>query len=126
MTTDYNAIAAQYRQAKQQPWRTFIERPSLLALVGDVKGKRIVDLACGEGYYTRELARRGAARIVGVDLSSGMVDLARSQEATDQLGVEYLVSDVRALALRETFDVAVAAYLLNYAHDRRELAAMVG
>ena len=58
MATDYDRIAGQYKRAKLQPWREHIERYTLLRLVGDVAGRAAIDLACGEGYYTRELRRR--------------------------------------------------------------------
>lgn len=124
MSTDYDAIASQYKQAKRQPWRTFIEAETIAGLVGDLAGKSVLDLACGEGYYTRMLRRRGASRVVGVDLSDGMIALARDEEARAPLGIDYLVQDGKNLSLDEEFDVTIAAYLLNYARDAEELAAM--
>ena len=66
MDTDYDRIAEQYKRARPQPWRTHIERYTLLRLSGDVAGKTVIDLACGEGYYARALRQQGAARVVGV------------------------------------------------------------
>jgi 2-polyprenyl-3-methyl-5-hydroxy-6-metoxy-1,4-benzoquinol methylase len=95
MDTDYDRIAEQYqRGARLQPWRTHIERYTLLRMVGDIAGKVVIDLACGEGYYTRALRQQGAARIVGVDLSRAMIGLAEAEEARRPLGVEYRVGDV--------------------------------
>jgi len=124
MTTDYNPIATKYKQSKLQPWRTYIESHTLMALVGDLAGKSVVDVACGEGYYTRLLRAHGAARVTGIDLSAGMIDLARKQEAAEPLGIEYRVGDGRDLRLPMPYDLAVAAYLLNYAPNRAELLAM--
>src|SRR4051812_31505249 len=115
MTTNYDDIAAEYQRAKQQPWRLHLEHYTFFKLLGDVRGKTVLDLACGEGFYSRFIKRRGAARVVGVDLSQGMIELARRQEERDPLGIDYLVHDVKQLALDDTFDVVVAAYLLNYA-----------
>jgi SAM-dependent methyltransferase len=122
--TDYDRIAEQYKRAKLQPWRTHIERYTLLRLAGDVAGKAVIDLACGEGYYTRALRAQGAARALGVDLSRGMIELAEAEEARRPLGVEYLVGDVRELAVPGEFDLAFAAYLLNYARTAEELTQM--
>jgi SAM-dependent methyltransferase len=124
MSTDYNAIAADYRRAKQQPWRYFIERNTLLRLIGNLQGMSVVDLACGEGYYTRELRNRGAAKVVGVDLSEGMIRLAQEEERRNPLGIEYVAQDARRFDGAERFDLVVAAYLLNYAATREELAQM--
>ena len=51
-----------------------------MELIGDVAGKSVVDLACGEGFYTRRIRQAGAKRVLGVDLSEGMIELARKQE----------------------------------------------
>ncbi len=124
MDTDYDRIATKYKRAKLQPWRAHVEQYTLLRLVGDLAGKAVIDLACGEGHYTRLLRQAGAARAAGVDLSREMIGLADAQEALDPLGIEYRVADVKGLAAAGEFDVAVAAYLLNYARTAGELTAM--
>jgi toxoflavin synthase len=124
MDTDYDGIAEQYQRARLQPWRTHIERYTLLRLVGDVAGKSVIDLACGEGYYTRVLRQQGAARVVGVDVSRAMIGLAEAEEARRPLGIEYRVGDVRTLEVPGEFDLAFAAYLLNYARSAAELTQM--
>ena len=124
MTTDYDPIAERYKRSKLQPWRAHVESYTLTALVGDPAGKAVVDVACGDGYYTRLLRARGASPVRGVDLSERMVELARAQEAERPLGIAYEVGDARDLRLAATHDLAVAAYLLNYARDAAELGAM--
>jgi toxoflavin synthase len=124
MVTNYDRIGEDYKLSKQQPWRTFIESFSLMGLVGDVTGRTVIDVACGEGFYTRRLKQAGAERVLGVDVSEGMIELARAEEAARPLGIEYLGQDGKNLRLGPKFDLAVAAYLLNYARDRNELAAM--
>jgi toxoflavin synthase len=124
MTTNYDPIAEQYKRSKLQSWRTHIESHTLVRLVGALAGKSVVDVACGDGYYTRRLRALGAAKVRGVDLSERMVELARAQEAEHALGIEYEVGDGRDLRLEADHDLAVAAYLLNYARDRAELGAM--
>jgi ubiquinone/menaquinone biosynthesis C-methylase UbiE len=124
MTTNYDAIAEEYQRSKLQPWRLHLELHSLFELAGDLTGKSVLDLACGEGFYTRLLRQKGAARVVGVDMSAGMIDLARQQEARRSLGIEYVHQDVKNLHLEETFDLVFAAYLLNYAQTEDELLSM--
>jgi ubiquinone/menaquinone biosynthesis C-methylase UbiE len=124
MTTNYDPIAEQYQRSKQQPWRTFIECFTLQELIGDLRGMAVLDVACGEGFYSRMIRQCGAARVKGVDLSPGMIELAQRQEAQHQLGIEYVVGDARQLPATEQFDLVVAAYLLNYARSRDELESM--
>lgn len=124
MTTDYDPIAEKYKRSKQQPWRTFVECFTLMNLVGDPREKSVLDIACGEGFYTRLIRELGATRVTGIDLSQGMIDLARSQEAEHQQGIEYIVGDARELPGTDQYDLAVAAWLLNYARNRSELQSM--
>lgn len=72
-------------------------------------------MACGEGFYTRLIRHRDAARVRGLDLSEGMIALAEAQETRQPLGVTYAVADARELSGEDPVDLIVAAYLLNYA-----------
>src|SRR5436190_21508032 len=121
MPTDYESIAEQYKNSKHADWRVHVEIPSFMRMVGDVFGKSVLDLACGEGFYSRELKRQGAARVVGVDNSPAMISLARTAERAEPLGVEYVLSDVEELVQEERFDLVVAAFLLNYASTEAHL-----
>jgi toxoflavin synthase len=120
---NYNGVAEEYKRAKQEPWRNWIEGFTLFKLLGDVAGKSVLDLACGEGFYSRQLRQRGAA-VVGVDISPEMIRLARAAEARRPLGIEYQVGDAAALDLAGRFDMVLAAYLLNNARNEGELGAM--
>ena len=123
MADDYRGHADDYQEAKRQPWRTYLEQPSALQLVGDLTGLSVLDLACGEGYYSRLLRRHGAGSVLGVDRSSDMVALAQHQEQRHAEGIVYQVGDVSSLELDQEFDLIFAAYLFNYARTRSELEA---
>jgi 2-polyprenyl-3-methyl-5-hydroxy-6-metoxy-1,4-benzoquinol methylase len=66
---------------------------ALLDLLGPVAGLRVLDVACGHGRITRELARRGAAA-VGADISGALISKAREAERDQPLGIRYLHADV--------------------------------
>ena len=119
--SDYQGHATGYQTAKRQPWRTYLEQPSALALLGDLSGRSVLDLGCGEGHYTRLLRQLGADQVLGVDLSSDMVELARAQEKSHPLGIDYRVCDAAELKLQTTFDLVFAGYLFNHARNREEL-----
>jgi SAM-dependent methyltransferase len=124
MPTNYDGIAELYGRSKQAPWRHHIELYSLLELLGDISGAAVLDLACGDGHYTRILKRLGAAQVVGVDLSGRMVELARTAERDEPLGLEYFAADARDHQFQACLDVVLAAYLLNYARSSDELLNM--
>jgi SAM-dependent methyltransferase len=88
-----------------------------------VRGLAILDLPCGEGIYARAFARRGAASVLGVDLSSAMVEQARAIEREEKLGLSYQVGDAADLGTIGVFDLVVACYLFNYARTADELLA---
>jgi ubiquinone/menaquinone biosynthesis C-methylase UbiE len=68
-----------------------------LRLAGDIRGARVLDLACGQGMAARALAKAGAVAVTGVDATAEMIDAARRQEAAAPLGIRYLVDDAQVL-----------------------------
>jgi 2-polyprenyl-3-methyl-5-hydroxy-6-metoxy-1,4-benzoquinol methylase len=73
----YNDIAQWYDQfLRERPVYTEVLLPNLLRLIGAVKGEVICDLACGQGWVARELAR-GGAQVTGLDLAPNLLALAR-------------------------------------------------
>ena len=117
----YDAIAAAYQDSKQLPFRKHIERYTLFEALGDVRDQSVLDLACGEGYYTRLLKSAGAAEITGVDISEEMIRLAEQQEREKPLGCRYVCSDVADYRPTEPVDLVVAMYLLHYAGSAEKL-----
>ena len=118
---EYDAIARGYQESKRLPFREYIERYTLFELLGDIAGKTVLDLACGEGFYTRLLRHAGALEITGVDVSQAMIELAEEQESRQPLGCKYVCADVAAFEPGEPVDLVVAVCLLNYAKTPGEL-----
>ncbi|MFI0924315.1 class I SAM-dependent methyltransferase [Streptomyces sp. NPDC021012] len=118
----YDEIGEAFEGFKSLPLTRYGEVPSFLGLVGDVKGRSVLDLASGTGFYSREFMRRGASEVLGIDISGEMVAAARGFEEREPLGVRYEVGDVSELReLDRRFDIALGVQLLNYAPD---IAAM--
>lgn len=69
---------------------------ALHELAGDVRGLRVCDLACGQGYAARSFADCGA-RVVGIDISSKLLDIARCEERISCRGIEYVEMDAETL-----------------------------
>ncbi|UQA62034.1 class I SAM-dependent methyltransferase [Polyangium aurulentum] len=126
MKTGYDSSADFYDLSYEAPIRRYVERFTFKNLIGDVRGLSILDVACGDGLYTRMLRRMGAARVLGIDLSEKMIEMARAKEASEPLGVEYRAADVAGIGRIGTFDLVTAVYLLHYAHSFEHLSAMCG
>lgn len=111
----YDAHAARWRRRAPSSLSDFTGRPPVFELCGDVTGLDVLDLGCGEGYCSRELASRGARSVTGVELSAEMVELARVQEAELRQGIAYRQGDVTALVDdAASYDLAVAVFVYNY------------
>jgi SAM-dependent methyltransferase len=79
-------------------------------------GKRVLDLGCGEGYVSRQIKDAGAASVLGIDISAGMVEAAQAEEARSPRGIVYEQGDAATLDdLPEgAYDRVAAVFLFNY------------
>lgn len=113
---DYDSIAEAYsRENETGLVNAYYERPAMLALAGDVAGRRILDAGCGSGPLFAALRDRGAA-VSGFDASAGMLELARRRLGED--------ADLQVAALGgplpyadDTFDDVVASLVMHYLED---------
>jgi len=105
--------------------RIVLLNPALFALLPDVRGLRVLDAGCGEGYLCRKLARLGA-RVTGVDYSEEM--LAIAGERTDPaLGIRYLHGNCEQMDFLDpgSFDLVVSnMMLMDLADHEAALASM--
>jgi len=91
---------------------------ALLGLLGPLTGLDVLDVACGHGRITRELARRGA-NVVGVDISGNLIKKAQEIEQNEPLGVRYIHADVTARGVLGSamFDAAACSFGLSDIDD---------
>ncbi|MGH9061637.1 MAG: class I SAM-dependent DNA methyltransferase, partial [Acidimicrobiales bacterium] len=82
-TNDYDRFAKAYTDdTDANIQNAYYERPAILALAGDVTGRRILDAGCGSGPLFEALRDRGAT-VTGFDKSAGMLELARRRLGAD-------------------------------------------
>ena len=111
--------------ARMALYHRHCQDPVIFGALGDLGGKSLLDLACGDGFYTRRFRKAGAHPVVGVDLSPQQIAKARDIERREPLGIEYLSADVGSLALEQRFDVVTAIHLLHYLADEAEIATVL-
>lgn len=88
--------------------RTEVHGPALLAVCGDVNGLRVLDVGCGQGWFSRQLALKGA-HVAGIDISERQIANAIKHEERTPLGIEYRVGNAgKSSGLSESgsFDLA--------------------
>jgi ubiquinone/menaquinone biosynthesis C-methylase UbiE len=93
MAVEYDVVADAYSRALDSDGPD----PVLTDLVGDVLGRDVLSLACGQGRDARLLAGRGA-RVTGVDVSHEMLRHAQRLEAADPRGIRFIEGDAEELA----------------------------
>ncbi len=77
-------------------YREYMNGPALIRMMGYVEGKFVLDLGCGEGYYSRVFAELGA-KVTGIDFSEEMVKAASEEELRRPLGINYVTADASNL-----------------------------
>jgi tRNA (mo5U34)-methyltransferase len=102
----------------RQKWQRFAH-----ALPADLRGRTVLDVGCNAGFYSIEMKRRGAARVVGID--SDEIYLAQARFAAEVSGVEIELRNLSVYdvaALGERFDVVLFMGVLY--HLRHPLLAL--
>jgi SAM-dependent methyltransferase len=88
-------------------------------------GAKVLDLCCGQGRHSLELARRGF-QVVGVDLSEALLYAARKRAESEGLSVTFLHCDMREIDFADEFDAVINmftsfGYLESEAEDEKVL-----
>jgi SAM-dependent methyltransferase len=100
------------------------EWPALRSLLPELRGRRVVDLGCGFGWFCRWARQQGAAAVLGIDVSEKM--LARAQATTTDPAITYLKADMEGVELPQgAFDLAYSSLALHYVEDLGGLLAKV-
>ena len=98
-----------------------------LAGCNPIEGKSVIDIGCGPGHYAAALAARGAARVLGVDFASGMIEIAKQR--AERAGVAdrctFTLGDFLQVTGDEKFDYAVVMGFMDYIEDPKALMQKV-
>jgi SAM-dependent methyltransferase len=99
----------------------YVEDYTFSSILGDITGKSALDVGCGTGTSTRLIKQSGAARVVGMDISSEMLILAQVEEQRHPLGIEYVQGDMFAPTMLGSFDLVSAFGSLTSSPTRDHL-----
>ncbi|NNF63441.1 MAG: class I SAM-dependent methyltransferase [Acidimicrobiia bacterium] len=100
------------------------EWPVLRTLLPDMAGRRVVDLGCGFGWFSRWATEHDAASVLGIDISTRMLERARAE--TTATSVEYRCLDLDVLDLDpRSADVVFSSLALHYVRDLDRLMSTV-
>ena len=92
------------------------EIPALLSMMPDLKGKRVLDLGCGYGEHCKLFVDRGAKRVLGIDISQKMLEIAEAENSDPKIEYRNMPME-NVSSISEAFDVAVSSLALHYVED---------
>ncbi len=105
-----------YRALRQNPAsaNALEEKPALFSLIPDLRGKSVLDLGCGYGENLVEFKALGASRVLGVDISERMLEVARNEHP----GLDFIRGDMSDLSfIGERFDCVFSSLAVHYIED---------
>jgi len=119
--SQYDLIGKNYSEMiRTDPVKIFVQRPSAVNLLGEVGGKKVLDIGCGDGIISRMVAEQGAI-VVGIDPSGKQIMVALGEEKKQPLGIKYFVSEIQSFSFPKKFDSAFAVMVFAYANNSKEL-----
>lgn len=118
---DWDRMAAAYEvfHTGEDSYSRRIEWPCIRELLPELKDRSILDVGCGTGIFTFQLEEYAPKRLVGLDLSSEMLAIARQKAAERHSGAEFLLGDAAFIreSTEETFDFVFSSTTSHYIED---------
>jgi trans-aconitate methyltransferase len=116
--------AGEYEKHSSGQFKWALELIEKLQLTG---GESIIDLGCGDGKVTAELAGRvPVGRVLGIDSSPSMIDLARQKFPSHRYpNLHFACLDFRELESKKEFDLAFSNAALHWVKDQRRVLIRV-
>lgn len=103
---------------EKYPNRRDLLDPIILEVLGDIKGKLVLDAGCGDGYLSHRLAKLGA-KVTGVEIYKKMLDFALEEQNRNPLTIDYHRADCTSLSFLpdSNFDVVVTNNVIQDVED---------
>ncbi|MGI8610095.1 MAG: class I SAM-dependent methyltransferase [Candidatus Dormibacteria bacterium] len=109
---DYTDAWAERMWAQQDvTWGVWSTPESSVRVLPDLRDRDVIELGCGTAYIAAWIKRRGARRVVGIDITPAQLDTARRLNERLDMRLELIEANAESVPLpRETFDLAVSEY----------------
>lgn len=121
--SQYDALAGAYASdTAQNAFNAYYERPAMIALVGDVAGRRVLEAGCGPGSLTSWLVENDAL-VTAFDVSSAMLEITRGLVGGRATLLRADLGEPLEFAPSASFDLVVASLVLHYLRDWDALLA---
>jgi ubiquinone/menaquinone biosynthesis C-methylase UbiE len=120
----WNKIASDYHSGRTKS-RKYLLDPALFEVIGNVRGKKVLDIACGAGDISIKLTQRGA-KCIGLDFSKELIELAKKEAGKLRLDVDYRVMDAKNIGvLKRKFDLAIVALFFPHLKKFKDIVKAI-
>jgi len=112
-----------YKKIRENPMsaNNVVEKPAIFGLCPDFNGKTVLDVGCGFGENCVRFVELGAIRVVGLDISEKMLEVAKSENSLPE--IEYINKSASDLhEIKNKFDVVISSLAVHYIEDLKKLA----
>ena len=107
----YTQVAPHYHLKYERPEVKYAEDYTFFKALGNIQGKTILDLGCGEGKYTTMMSNLSSSKIVGVDICPRMI--ANAEKNNEDERITYMTADCSTtLPVKDQFNVVTAMFVL--------------
>ena len=115
---DNDAVFQRYMELRNKTvnYNNLVEQPSMRLLLPDLKNKIVLDMGCGFGVNCIDFIKMGAAKVVGIDISEKMLNVAMNQNANEN--IQYIKLNIENInEINFKFDLIYSSLTLHYIAD---------
>ena len=122
---DWNSMAKAYEEFNnaEDSYSFNIEWPCIKDLLPDLSGKTVVDLGCGTGIFTFFLEKSNPSKLIGIDLSEEMLQIARDKAAASNSKAKFVLHDAAICGevIDEPVDFIISSTTSHYIENLGQL-----
>ncbi|MDR1301500.1 MAG: methyltransferase domain-containing protein [Treponema sp.] len=113
----YDEMATYYENyVDTKPWNAYYERPAVLSLLPEIKNKKILDVGCAGGWYTKYLLDHGAD-VTAIDVNKNMVEITKKRVQDKCPVIQTDLNNKLDFIKDDSLDIVLASLVLHYLKD---------
>ncbi|WP_027623381.1 class I SAM-dependent methyltransferase [Clostridium lundense] len=119
---DNETFFQEYKELRKNVYNynILVEQPAIRKLLPDLSGKIVLDLGCGYGNNCIDFISKGASKVVGIDISSKMLEIAKKENIHEN--IKYIQMDMSKInILSQKFDLIFSSLAFHYVEDYKKL-----
>jgi SAM-dependent methyltransferase len=110
----YDAMAKYYENyVDTKPWNAYYERPATLSLLPEIKNKKVLDIGCAGGWYTKYLLDNGAD-VAAIDVNRNMVKITKKRVQNKCQVIQADINNGLGFIKAASVDIVLASLVLHY------------